>query len=390
MVRSLAMLIALGLGACGGDRRPPLASDFETGKDEPPSDTSGPAGASTYPDLIVEDDEPTGGGCGETTVELEIQRPNFYFVLDSSESMLEPMPGTGGVTRHLAARLAVTEMLRAVGHRVNYGAAIFPKAEGCEPGAEVFPLREGDARSTDGDDGPVLDGLTFTLRKFAPSGATPVAQTLTNLRPELAAMAGVTSVFLLTDGAPNCDLSEPCSNDECIPNIESFELSDGRQCDERLNCCDPDFAPHLCLDGDGAEAALAELAKLGIRTYVIGIPGSEIYADVLSQMAVAAGTARKGVVGYYQVEDAEALALTLSELGEELSLSCEFDIGAVPRWPDRVSVVLDGELLAKNESDGWGWKSDTTVELVGDACREWKLGNVAKVEIFQGCHFTVN
>lgn len=387
---SRVALLALCLCACGGDPRPPLAGDFDSRRGGPPPITGDDTGSSADDaPLIVADDEGEGAHCGETTTELEIERPNFYFVLDSSESMLEPMPDSAGVTRHLAARRAVTDMLRAVGHRVNYGAALFPEGGGCEPGSEVFPVRPGDPKGADGNDGPVLDGLAFTLRKYSPAGATPVAATLRALTPALQDLEGETSVFLLTDGGPNCDLAEPCSPSQCILNIEGYRLEDGRRCDEELNCCGPEFSPHLCLDTDDTEAALADLAALGIRSYVIGIPGSEVYADVLSRMAVAAGTAREAGVPYYQVDDAAALALTLSELGQELAVSCEFDLGEPPKSPERVTVVLDGEPLASAETDGWKWKTDAVVEITGSACRDWKHGKILKVQVFEGCPFTV-
>ncbi len=386
LTSSASVLLASLLGGCGSDSRPPLAGDL--GGDDDVADVPD---ASTGSQLIGDDEQgPGAGNCGETTVELDIKRPNFYFVLDSSESMLETMPGSGGVTRHLAARRAVADMLRAVGHRINYGAASFPEKGGCSAGAEVFPVREGDPRSEDGTDGPVLDGLVFTLRQQTPDGATPVAETIRELTPELSGLEGDTSVFLLTDGAPNCDETEPCTADSCIPNIEAIELEDGRVCGDQVDCCQPGLAPHLCLDDDDATSALAELAAGGVQTFVIGIPGSEVYADVLDAMAQAAGTAREGEeTQYYQVDDAEELAITLSDLGERLSLTCEFDLGEQPERPDLVYVAAGEEVLEKGAKDGWQWQGDSVVLLTGQPCEDWKQGDTPKVQVFQGCPFTM-
>lgn len=382
----------VALSACQGQERPPFASDSVSRQDD--DVISSVADASTSSPLIQDDEEELGAGtCGTTTIELEIQRPNFYFVLDSSESMLEPMPGAGGVTRHLAARRAIADMLRLVGHRVNFGAASFPSEGGCSPGAEVFPVREGDPlseSSASNTDGPALDGLTFTLRNQTPLGATPIAETLRTLAPELQQLDGMVSVFLLTDGAPNCDVSEPCQPNQCIPNIEALRLDDGIICGQHLDCCSPDNAPHLCLDQDDAVDAVAELADGGIRTFVIGIPGSETYEQVLSAMAGAADTARVGEeTDYYQVQDAEDLALTLTDLGQELALSCDLDLGSAPSRPELIFVVAGDQQLARDDDNGWSWTDDSIITLTGDACDNWKQGNIARVQVFQGCPFTM-
>jgi hypothetical protein len=195
-------------------------------------------------------------------------------------------------------------------------------------------------------------------------------------------------VFLLTDGAPNCDLEDTCGANKCIPNIERVDLGDGLSCDDSFNCCAPDLAPHLCLDDDDAIEATAELRELGVATYVIGIPGSEVYADVLSAMAKAAGTARKDERAYYAVEDTAQLAQTLSQLGEELSLSCEFELDHAPKRPDLAQVFIDDEKLSEGR-DGYSWLTDRTLLLEGDACAAWQAGDIRKVQVFEGCLFTM-
>lgn len=371
--------VFLLLVACGQrDERAPLAADgYDDGADQDP-----------IPDMtdLIEDVE-DGLACSETAIDLPFKRPTFYFLLDSSESMLETMPATGGKTRHWAARTAITEMLYAVGHRVNFGAAVFPEPGGsaCAPGTEVFTTRSGERPNAAGVS-PVVDALAFNLRKLSPTGATPVSATLRTLLPDLAALGDKTHLFLLTDGAPNCDLEESCPTNRCIANIEGFSFEDGTRCDEMLNCCDVTLFPHLCLDDDDASDELAELRAAGVSTYVIGIPGSEVYASVLDEMADAAGTARLDEdTRYYRVDDVEALADTLARLGSELSLDCNFELEQEPERSALVGVFADGAELPLDDPDGWEWTSDRSIVLLGSACEDWQGGEWDRVEIIEGC-----
>src|SRR5690606_2047801 len=103
---------------------------------------------------------------------------------------------------------------------------------------------------------------------------------------------GKTFVVLLTDGAPNCNLSRSCTAKDCIPNLEGVAFSDGTTCNADFNCCAPDWFPHLCLDGDPTLDELTRLAEVDVSTYVIGLPGGNAYADLLNRMAIAGRTAR--------------------------------------------------------------------------------------------------
>lgn len=342
--------------------------------------------------LIPTRAEENGASCGLVDVEHEIVRPNFYFVLDASSSMQELMPNSGGTSRHLAARRAILDMLRHVGHRVNFGAALFPdpdEADGCSAGREVFGMRPGEPLADDGSDNDLLEALAFTLRKYSPDGATPVTSTLEMVAKTLETVKGPTALFLLTDGAPNCDLEEPCALEQCIPNIESAEFQGGPRCNEEFNCCAPDFLPHLCLDENDASRRLKELSDGGTPTYVIGIPGSEVYADVLDAMAIAAGTDRGGDSAYYSVTDASDLALTLTDLGQQLSASCGFDLGSPPENAELLRVLLDGDETFQDEPDGWEWTGDQSIALKGTACDAWRASEILRVRVVESCKVEV-
>jgi len=378
------LVIGASSGACQkSDDRPPLAGDAvgEAKNDKPRPDE-------TDDDLLVEDTE--SFNCGETSIELPVKRPSFYFVLDASESMLEVMTGTGGRTRFWGARTAIGTMLRAVGHRVNYGAAVFPEPhsdDACSAGAEVYSLRPGLRNEADAASNPQLDGLEFALRKITPTGATPISATLAGLHDHIVAMGERTHVFLLTDGAPNCGTNGGCGPSRCIPNIDGLRIQGGPDCDDSFNCCDTGWFPHLCLDDQIAALELEKLRDADVGAYVIGIPGSETYADVLDGLAAAAGTgvARDGGIGYYRVDDVEQLATTLTQLGQDAALTCELPLEMAPTSAAKVRVFADGSELLLDEEDGWHWLDETHVQLDGDACRNWKRGDWDNLRIVEGC-----
>src|SRR5690242_3001125 len=76
--------LCLCVAGCGGDEHaPPPVAERET------SNVSHPDGG-PYFDNLGPDLPPSAlGDCGATVVELEVVRPNLYFLLDGSGSMTE-------------------------------------------------------------------------------------------------------------------------------------------------------------------------------------------------------------------------------------------------------------------------------------------------------------
>lgn len=374
--------------ACREPGRAPLADDnYEApDSDETTEDT----------DVILDEDDDALQYCGETSVLLPITRPTFYFIVDASGSMAEEMPNSAGHSRAWAARAAMVEMLRVLSDRVNYGAAAFPGSDSqdsCAPGEQVFAPHRGDHLDSTidgGDSGPVLQAMMFNLAKVGPYGSTPTSATLAELRPMLKKLGPKTTAFLLTDGVPNCTEARTCDSDECVGDIDRLELDNGQICGVDVMCCDPGLFPYLCLDADATNDNLAALAEAGIRTYVIGFPGSDAYGDVLNGMARAAQTAQVDAeTEYYRVTDVGDLAETLTHLGRDLSLDCSIALEAEPKDPDKVSVVADRELVPPDSDDGWRWEGPTEVTLVGQACDAWREGRWDRLSVVEGCDFRV-
>jgi hypothetical protein len=387
---AVAALLALSSVACG-TKRAPFAGESSTG-----------VGRDGTPDgglLHLVDPPPpaadAGGLCGNDVVPVVLDRPNFYFVLDASGSMSTAMDtaAANGVrlSRYQSAIDAIDGLLQKVGHRIAYGAALFPALDdpsvqaSCPPGDEVFDTKAGDPvrYALSQRRGPVLQDLLNTLERRTPGGMTPTAATLGVLAPRLAALAGKTYAFLLTDGAPNCDAHLPCDATGCTVNIEG-----GCSGPTGTNCCDPrnlGYDYRWCLDADPTVAAVERLAGLGIETFVIGMPGTDAYGALLDRLAVAGGTARPSEPLYYPVTNTTELADTLQGIGLSVAIGCDVPLSSAPPDPHLVNVYFDQTTVPLDPKDGWTWVDDGTIRLVGDACTELKSGQVMQLQVVSGC-----
>lgn len=385
---TIAGLTAVALAwlvSCGVEH-PALVGDVLAGG-------SGGTGGSDGLNLGGEGDEPSGP-CGSQTIPAVSDPPNLSFIIDHSASMGSELAGTS-LSKYENARIALSRVLKAVGHRVNYGAAIFPGidgATGCEAGDELMEVGPGDPPSEDGSTGERLRDLLNRLTYAGLDGGTPVAPTLDKMREILTQLEGRTYVVLITDGAPNCNFDLSCTASGCIPNIEGL-TADGQDCTPSVNCCAPsDRNPNAnlsCVDRDASLQAIAALTQAGINTFVIGMPGSEPYEDLLNGMAELGGTARDGATKYYSVADTEALEGALKAIAASVAISCEIELDYEPPDPDYVNVYFDGELVEYDPEAGWEWTDDGKVAIRGQACEVLSAGDVLQVQVLAGCKTVV-
>lgn len=390
LLAGAALVGPLLLGACGAkdDHPPPLSG-------RPSSGGSGSIGG-TGGDECEGPPEPDAQGlCGNEVVPVVQEKPNLYFVLDSSGSMSLDIEGGG--TRIGAAKTAITNLLHELGHRIRYGLATYPGerdniAGTCATGKEVFKTQEGDPVQCVNKRvaGPVLTSFAKALSNVGAFGGTPTAATLEVIMPVVTQLQGQTFVVLLTDGAPNCSLDTDCGVDECMPNIESLYWKDVL-CDDQFNCCDPELvmdltAPMNCVDRSGVLEAVTALADLGVKTYVVGVPGSEYYADLLDQLAIAGGTAREGEArAYYPVSDSSSLAQVLKTIGSSVATSCDITLQRGSYYdPETINVYFDATLVPSSSDDGWTFESPT-ITLHGESCDKLLAGEVVQVQVIAGC-----
>jgi hypothetical protein len=337
---------------------------------------------------------------GSTFVSAITDRPNLYFVLDRSGSMLETVDGQEKFT---ALRIAVVGLVRGLGARANVGAAVFPStAGGCSAGSEVFATRQGEpAVSATVDSKVTHDFAAASNQPPTTDGGTPTAATLAVLIPTLRSLPGRTVVILATDGGPNCDPFMPCSADLCMPNIEGVPACAGINCCEPPNLDDPSdprVGPGSCLDSEPTLSAITSLHGSGIPTYVIGLPpasdqaGSAVYDSLLDQMAVAGGTARDATTDdaspdhqYYAVKQIDELDGVLQAISGKVALTCHVALTAPPANRSLINVYLDQNLIDYDPVDGWAWAPDGGIELNGGACNQLEGGNVENVQVVAGC-----
>lgn len=280
--------------------------------------------------------------------------------------------------------------------------------------------------------GPHLKRLQAALDRFVPEGSTPTSATLNSLLERLIASPGNTTVILATDGAPNCNENAVCDVNHCSPNLERAPLPGGGSCDASVNCCGPGYyGPIFCIDVDATLVPLARLLEHGIKTYVIGLPGSEVFADVLERMAVAGGTARTDALGldvtvaaggagqkatdvsvasagagnpaigfagaanigsarsiapgYYSVTDAAQLTTALRKITATLSIGCTITLDVAPPDWSLVNVYFDNAIVKMSPGDGWKQVDEKALEITGALCELLRSGDVFQVQIVAGC-----
>ncbi len=319
------------------------------------------------------------GYCGNEVHQLIFDAPNLYFVLDASGSMSEAAPGGGN--RYDAVRVAVVNLVRNLGPRAKVGAAVLPKkggADDCVAGEEVFPVTQGDPIT--GQDGPTTTGIRLSTITN-PKGGTPVSATIEGLTPGLLGLSGETYVVIATDGGPNCNNTASCTAAGCMLNIEGNPA-----CDPAVNCCAPGQVggPSFCVDQAATVAAIEKLAAAGLHVVVLGIPGSETYANVLDAMAIAGGVPRPDTPKYYRVDQLDELGPVLAEIAK-VAVTCDFTLADPPQETGFTNVYLDGQVLTYNVPGGWVWMPPATVRLLGDACDRVLSGKVVNVQIVSGC-----
>jgi len=384
--------IALSASAelsCNSREHPPF-EPAQTGGSGSPNITDDDAAAAAGNALNVGDASADAALCGDQQIPAISEPPNLYFIVDRSGSMAERLPGSA-FTKYENARIAISVMLRAVGHRVRYAAGVYPallNQDGCSPGVPIFPISAGDSPkyAAMGENGPVLTDLLKRLGSSPPAGGgTPTAATLRELQPTILGLDGrKTYVVLMTDGAPNCNLGLRCGVDACIPNIEHLFAS-GLACDDSFNCCAPRVGAGDCVDADESEAAVLEYRKAGVDTFVVGMPGSEAYRSMLNRLATAGNTARPGNTAYYAVSDTDQLGLALRSIGAQVAISCDLPLSETPENPGLVNVYFDDQVVPKGDDDGWRYTGDDRIEFMGAACETLTAGDVLNVQVLSGC-----
>jgi hypothetical protein len=306
--------------------------------------------------------------CGAEVHQSQSKYPLIYFVIDRSGSMSE-IDADSGATRLERVQSAAADMVQSLGSLVRVGAAMYPASsisDECATGEQVFAPEVG-AGSAFAD---AIDK--------GPYGGTPTAATLQAIAPILAGASGPKAVILATDGAPNCNPDASCGPSECMINIAG-------QC-PITNCCQPpEGIPENCVDRARSILAVKALADAGTDVYVIGIPGTDLFAGVLNQMAAVGGVPQQDAdTSYYKVDDLDTLAGLFKEIAGSL-VSCTFTLSDPPETQGMTNVYFDEVVVPQDPQNGWVWVDGDTIEIIGGACEQLKDGKVKNVQFVSGC-----
>lgn len=403
------MLVAVACGddaSVGGTGGAGAASGTGAGSGTGGSGAGSGAGAGVGGGIQF--DSGTGGitgdsGCASVTEVGELKPANLLFVIDRSGSMNCNLPSDGqssascevapvpiDVSKPTKWQLTRDALKAAVDDlqlsgNVSAGMVAFPKSDSDCAVEQTPNVLVG---ALDATKNAELKGF---LDFVTPKGSTPLAGatilSYAYLYQQLqqASLPGNTFVVLLSDGFESCkpaELDKLLQQD--VPNAYNL---------------------------------------LGIRTFVIGVPGSENARALLSSIATAGGTAPATCTlpsppsswqscssatppaacpqgdCHFDMTTSSNFSQDLKAALETISgavLSCEVDVPAAPPGKkidfDQVGVNLNSSPVTKDQSvpcdqgaNGWQFTSDKSkILLCGTACDQAKQPN-AKLEVVLGC-----
>lgn len=333
----------------------------------------------------------TGAGpdaCAVFKATSELVPANLLLVIDRSGSMTCNLPSDGQTTAECDAfpapkdpakptkwQLTKTALEQAIDDLATSG--------NISAGLVVFPRPASDCAVTQTPDVDIKD-LTATqvtdLKNFlgtvAPKGSTPLAGatilSYAHLYELLKAgtLKGNLFVVLLTDGYETCAPGE----------IDKLINQDVPTANQQLN----------------------------VRTFVIGVPGSENGRALLSQVAWQGGTAKSPTCTHAATPadqgDCHFDMTTSSNFSQDLKnalaqisgsvLACEFDVPAAPPGKklntNNVKVEVGGSPISEDagkscdQANGWQFSADyKKIYLCGTACDEAK--KTGEINIDFGC-----
>jgi hypothetical protein len=322
--------------------------------------------------------DPDPDDCGSLTLEAEvevIEKPgNVLLVFDTSGSMAMDW---NGMTRWEQAGPAVINALMPLADKLTIGTVFFPRADPNAPlqcidptGITCIFLPQlmvaggtcGVTPITSTDQINFMPGPAFLTRfgsgaapAYAPvpGGFTPLKEGLQQAQMALssATLTGITSVVVVTDGDPNC-----------------------------------------MWDAAVSQQIVTGWNAMGIKTYVIGLPGTTGAGNmVLNQLAMAGGTGQ-----YIPANDPSTLQMNLSMIATETVMagfdSCEITINPPAEAPEKLHlVVTEGGMdqdVARDLADDYKWNINgdgSLVTLEGRLCDDAMSGRFAALRFEFGC-----
>jgi len=413
-IRSVLLLSAVAMASGGCDSSSSGANDFGGGSGT--SDTSGASGGlgiagnfgaggslSTGDGGPQDDAMDLSDACGQTLIKGSSKEVDILLVIDRSGSM-SATPSGFATDKWTALKTALPAALDPVKGGISFGVELFPNnlttpiPVSCT--SECWDMPTGESAIVV-PVGPGTTTLPTIVSKLAapPSGGTPTRAALQAAYDYFTAgtgkaLAGDKYVLLATDGGPNGNTAA-CPQATCTVNMDRNEFGGGfpNYCDAALVA----DGPKSCLDATPTETLLKTMAAAGIKTFVVGIPGTEPYVGTLDTLAVAGGAPAAAVSPKYFVVTAaggvDGLKQVFKSITQQLIKTCDIQLQSAPPDPTKLNVYIDGTVVPQAGPDGWELKSSDAglpvVSLKGATCAAIEASGASKVQILYGCKDTV-
>ncbi len=322
--------------------------DTDPGQDTNTPDTDAPD--TTEPDVVDEED------CDDSFVFVlkpeagEVAK--MMLVVDRSGSMSEQ-------TRWTDMQAGLSSVTTALQDVVDFGLLLFPSAGIDACGSGQIIVEPSSQSATD-----IIAGMN----SWDPLGGTPTYEALVTAGDWLQSNnpGGANYILLATDGGPGCNMDLNWQTCECIP---------GATC--MLNGAN-------CLDAVRTSNQVLVLREQGIKTFVVGLPGTEGVTDLLDAMALAGGAAANGQ--HISVSDEAELTQALSDLSASV-VPCTFELPFDAAAADNIAFTVDGETVPfdASETDGWNFTGEQSVTLFGSWCSRMRDGLPHRFEAAGNC-----
>lgn len=340
-------------GNAGSDPSAPGSSAFGN----PGATTSGSAGSAS-----VGTGDRQARGCASANVRASRVKPTVFFVVDGSGSMQDDF---GGASRWVALREALMEpsgVIPTLESVVEFGMVIYDGA--------LDPLS---AVSTG------LDAIIPGLGAVIPTGGPMECPRLATADPALDNFSTIDGMYPQQPlgGTTPTHQALQWANDNLVDtDTVSLDMDIGPQ----YVILATDGAPNDFCDGGVGEDASSQVldaanaaAAKGVKMFVISLAGDDPNLQAhLEQVADIGGT---GEAPFTPMSKDDLVNVLTQIIGG--AVGCDIALnGAIQPGQECSGIVeVNGVSLPCNDPNGWQLKNESTIELVGTACDDFK-GNV--------------
>ncbi|HEY4105748.1 MAG TPA: VWA domain-containing protein [Polyangiaceae bacterium] len=327
------------------------------------------------------------GACQSMELDFTPKTPTVFVLVDRSGSMFEaPNPPWEPL------KMGALQVIQELQNDVAFGWGAFTGQAGvkCPDFASVPPAKNN------------YDAINMVYGTMGATGyksETPVGEALPLAAQALAQSPedGNKYILFVTDGQPDfCDDGdENCPLDDVVYQLQKlnktgintiiFGLQNGNVPPQTLQA----FA-----NAGAGQPVAAPFTGTAMDVYYscqseAGWKADYAEAGVTGMSAVAAYAATGGMTKYYSpdVTDQDALTTQLRTVLAGVK-SCLFDLSKFTidlNGLDQASVLVQGQTVPLDSTNGWRMNSESQLELVGSACTNWQQPQNTKIDFNFPC-----